>query len=141
MYKIVIKGTAKTEYPRLHELDGIDCQDEFSEYFDKDMGLTNIVTEGYMHFEYNKGDNKLYTVTTYNSTQKLNENQLERLKSYTVGQWSDGIGEGFEQFECHYAKEAYMEDCDDLGVYISPWHRGQIVTVVQFDENGNNVIE
>ena len=35
MYKIIVKGEAKTNYQNLSELDGIDCQYEFSEYFDK----------------------------------------------------------------------------------------------------------
>ena len=143
MYKIVIKGTAKTEYPHLQELDGIDCQDDFTDYFDKNMDLDDVMPGGYMCFEYNREENKLYTVTTYHSTQKLNENQLEKLKAYTVGQWSDGIGEGFEQNEVMYAKEPYLsneyDDCDDLGVFISPWHRDQIVTVNQYYENGNNL--
>jgi hypothetical protein len=143
MYKIVIKGTAKTEYPNLNELNGISCEDDFAEYFNGQSSYRSVIKSGYMRFEHNKEENKLYTITEYISNRPLNVKELKDLESYTVGQWSDGIGEGFEQNEVMYAKEPYLsneyDDCDDLGVFISPWHRDQIVTVNQYDENGNNL--
>lgn len=42
---------------------------------------------------------------------------LEELKDYTQGQWSDGIGEGFEQFS--------YKEIDGEEIYISPWYHGQ----------------
>lgn len=129
MYKITIKGEAKTDYENLEELDGIDCQDEFSEYFGKKYGdreeeqslIDKGVSNGYMHFEFK--DKKLWTITTYNSQQKLNKDELKILADYTQGQWSDGIGEGFEQNPCKYDGE------DEI--YISPWFSGQEVVVLQ----------
>jgi len=126
MYRITIKGEAKTEYPNLQELDGIECQDSFSEYFDssnkhyhsiKAKGLSG----GYMDFRYENG--KLMTYTVYYSREELTKEELENLEDYTEGQWSDGIGEGFEQFPC-------MEK-DGEEIYISPWHFGQEVEVIQ----------
>jgi hypothetical protein len=132
MYRITIKGEAKTSYPNLQELDGIDCQDEFSEYFDGDESYAKDVTNGYLHFEYDKSDGKLYSVTTYDSTRLLTGEELEQLGDYTSGQWSDGIGEGFEQNPCYHSKEEY-DYYDELTneVYISPWHRNQILTITQ----------
>lgn len=127
-YKITIKGEAKTDYSNLQELDGIDCQDRFSEYFDRDWeghpapSYTKVVTGGYMHFECI--DDKLYAVTKYSSSRELTETELNELGSYTQGQWSDGIGEGFEQNPC------YTGD-DDEEVYISPWFHGQKLEIKQ----------
>ena len=142
MYKIIVKGEAKTSYSNLEELDGIDCQDEFSEYFGEDEeSLKGVVTSGYMSFEYDKKENKLYTITEYQSTRELTEEELEILKEYTTGQWSDGIGEGFEQQPCKYVDTPYreydkddddgFEDDNEGEVYISPWSIQQIVTIKQ----------
>jgi hypothetical protein len=55
--------------------------------------------------------------------QKLSDDELTELSKYTQGQWSDGIGEGFEQYPC----------CQSEGsdVYISPWIPGQKLEVIQ----------
>jgi hypothetical protein len=124
MYKIVIKGKAKTQYPYLKELDGIDCIDNFADYFDETSYSHNI-EEGYMDFRYE--DKKLWTYTTYTSDKELNPEELEHLANYTQGQWSDGIGEGFEQFPCYVPSN----DEEDGEVYISPWFSGQVLTVIQ----------
>lgn len=142
MYKITVKGEAKTEYPNLTELDGISCQDEFSEYFDGDESYIDDVSNGYLYFKYEDG--KLWSITTYDSTRELTQEELEKLKEYTIGQWSDGIGEGFEQNPCYTASQPYRtyeEEFDDyenqdeadidLEVYISPWFYGQIITITQ----------
>lgn len=122
MYKITVKGEAKTDYSNLKELDGIDCQDEFSEYFRDDFTFKNNVSSGYMDFRYE--NNKLYTYTEYQSNRKLTDEELEILEDYTTGQWSDGIGEGFEQNPCYY-------DENDNEVFISPWFYGQKTTITQ----------
>jgi hypothetical protein len=41
--------------------------------------------------------------------------------------WSDGIGEGFEQFSC-------MKTDDGEEVYISPWFGAQKTTIKQEEE-------
>lgn len=141
-YKIKVKGEAKTLYPNLSELDGIDCQDKFSEYFDGDASYADDVTGGYLKFVFEDG--KLYAVTTYDSTRELTDSELSELEDYTTGQWSDGIGEGFEQHTCHTATQPFnkfdpkyddYEDQDeadaDLDVFISPWFHGQKVITTQ----------
>jgi hypothetical protein len=123
MYKITIKGEAFTEHQNLEELDGIDCQDEFSEYFgdDEQLLIDKGVNNGYLNFEYSDG--KLWSVTTYDSPVELTQDELDIIGDYTQGQWSDGIGESFEQFPC-------MED-DNGEVYVSPWHTGQVLIISQ----------
>jgi hypothetical protein len=123
MYKIIIKGESQTDYSNLYELDGIDCQDNFSDYFDSDASYGEDVTEGYMRFEFDPKSGKLFTVTEYLSNRELTQLELDDLEDYTSGQWSDGIGEGFEQTPCHY------NGSDE--VYISPWFMGQKVVVDQ----------
>lgn len=140
MYKIIVKGEAKTEYPILSELNGISCHERFSEYFDR--GKFAGVTGGYLKFVLE--DEKLFSVTTYDSSRELSADELEELKEYTSGQWSDGIGEGFEQEPCHTGTVAFnkydpkyddYEDQDDAdndrNVYISAWFNGQVITITQ----------
>lgn len=129
MYKIIIKGEARTDYPYLSKLDGISCPEEFTEYFGKDEKslIDKGVTNGYLRFEYVFEENKLYSVTTYNSNELLTPEEEAILIEYTQGQWSDGIGEGFEQEPC-----SYDEDWDvDRGIYISPWYPDQNITIQQ----------
>jgi hypothetical protein len=120
-YTITIKGVASTNHNNLKELDGIDCQDCFSEYFD-DTTYSNDVKGGFMYFSYEDGE--LYTVTIYNSNRELSDDELTELGEYTQGQWSDGIGEGFEQYSC-------MESEEGEEVFISPWTPGQELDITQ----------
>ena len=121
-YKITIIGEANTDYLYLEELDGIDCQDNFAEYFDEEHTFKENIESGYMDFKFKDG--KLLTYTTYHSNRELTETELEDLIEYTQGQWSDGIGEGFEQHPCFYAENGEE-------VFISPWFFGQEITVKQ----------
>lgn len=122
MYEVIIKGEAKTDYPNLKELDGVSCEDCFSEYFDGDESYKEDVSGGYMDFRYKDG--KLYTYTTYQSKRLLTKVEEAKLIDYTTGQWSDGIGEGFEQSPCYYGD-------DEEEVFISPWHRKQEAICIQ----------
>jgi hypothetical protein len=126
MYKIVIKGEAYTDYQDKSFFNGLDCQDEFSEYFDRVDEKALIekgVTDGYMSFKYDEELNKLFTITEYSSKEKLTSEELNILGEYTQGQWSDGIGEGFEQ-------EPQYSD-DDEEIYVSPWFDGQQIEIIQ----------
>lgn len=131
MYTITIKGEAHTNYPNIDELDGIDCQDCFSEYFDGDETYAKDVTGGFMHFEVDKGI--LMTITRYDSTRELTEQELADLAEYTQGQWSDGIGEGFEQEPCFYTDEEFEDEEGEptTEVFISPWDRHQVLVTEQ----------
>jgi len=123
-YTITIKGKSGGVYVGdgedgdfRHLIDGIDCQDNFAEYSD----LSDILEYGYMRFEF--VDNELWTITEYLANRELTETELKDLAGETQGQWSDGIGEGFEQFPCTYH--------NDEEVYVSPWMYGQELEVKQ----------
>lgn len=125
MGKIIIKAIAGTAYvgdDKLvdrSKLDGIDCQDGFVEYMHEPF--KNKLSGGYMDFRFEDGE--LWTYTTYSTKEELTDLELIDLVDYTQGQWSDGIGEGFEQFPCTYI--------DDEDVYLSAWFPGQKAEVVQ----------
>jgi hypothetical protein len=101
-------------------LHGVECHDEFSEYIDESDSFYGKVRSGYMKFVVE--DNILYTITTYKVISDLTESEIRNLQKYTSGQWSDGIGEGFEQFPC--AEEYGIE------IFVSPWYRGQTVETI-----------
>ena len=75
-----------------------------------------------MNFKFEKG--KLFTYTKYTSDRELTQDELDDLLDYTTGQWSDGIGEGFEQTPCMYVD-------NDEEAYISPWFWGQVAEIFQ----------
>jgi hypothetical protein len=124
-YNIIIKGESRTDHFTLSDLHGIDCGDNFAEYFNNHFTFKDNIKDGYMSFEYDSDQDKLFTITSYTSNKELTKDELEVLKNYTTGQWSDGIGEGFEQEPCFYGNSG-EED-----VYISPWFMGQEVEVIQ----------
>ncbi len=115
-------GEHSKEYLDLY--DGIDCQEDFTAYFGTEQQplIDKDVTSGYMSFEVIDGE--LYTITEYECKERLTDAEIQLLIDYTQGQWSDGIGEGFEQQPC-----AYIDDeLDDCELYVSPWYHGQEVT-------------
>lgn len=134
MYKITVKGEALTSYKKPCKLDGIDCQDNFSKYFSgqygSDQGEQSLIDKnvdgGYMYFKYENG--LLMTYTIYDSPEKLTDEELKVLGDYTQGQWSDGIGEGFEQYPCYTTEKG-------KDVYVSPWQPGQVLNISQEEKN------
>ncbi len=146
-YKITIKGEAKTSYPHLERLDGIDSQDNFAEYFGEDeKSFSKDIKSGYMKFVFEDG--KLWTITEYWSKRELTKEELDILAEYTQGQWSDGIGEGFEQNSCYESDVSYQQyteqelvdiasgkyddDPEEIfEVFISPWFGEQVLTIKQ----------
>lgn len=134
MYKIILRALAGDvrAYDKdgnevevdLDTLGGVMCEDEFSEYFGGEQIplIRKNVHNGYMFFTVEEG--KLYTITMYDSDEMLTKEEEGILVEYTQGQWSDGIGEGFEQDPCAYTVH-------DEEVFISPWGVGQQVEVIQ----------
>lgn len=140
MYKITIKAKSGKVYPvnfpqeRYSEIVDSAYEDtDFTDYFNRKYGSDNGqqslmdkgVSDGYMRFELIDGE--IWTITEYLSPEKLNEEELEILGEYTQGQWSDGIGEGFEQ-------QPLME-YEGEDVYLSPWYRNQ---KVKFEQEKSN---
>lgn len=102
-----LKGEMYNVYERdeLASLDGVDDPSGyFMEYFWPSRygalgeSIRASVFDGFMSFEYDVEEGRLYTLTTYEVSRVLREEELQILIDYTQGQWSDGIGEGFEQF-------------------------------------------
>ena len=131
MYTIKIKGEAEAHLEnyngdkqeltleQLIQCNDVKIETEFVEYCDE--VYAHKLIKGYTHFEVNNG--KLYSVCLYEANQKLTDEELKLLTDYTQGQWSDGIGEGFEQFSCR--------EIDNSELYISPWIPFQSCTVEQ----------
>lgn len=124
--KLIIKGEAKASLEdqegetfdlsdfQLQKCNGIDIPDDFVDYIDNDI-IAGKVRSGYTEFKYENG--KLWSICTYELKIPLNQDEIDYLVDYTSGQWSDGIGEGFEQHPCR--------KMDDIELYISPWFFGQ----------------
>lgn len=123
-FLITIKGKAKTDYPIKCRLNGISDETDFVSYMERDLG--EVLKEGYMRFVYE--NDELFTVNEYISTRELTDEEMKELIKYTQGQWSDGIGEGFEQ-------RPIMVSGDE--VYISPWYNGQKVVYSQVEKQIN----
>jgi len=81
--------------------------------------LTKVTSSGDLTFVYRADTGYLYSETTYTVTEKLSDIELAALIDYTQGQWSDGIGESFEQIP--HSTPGGNE------AYISAWHRKQVV--------------
>ena len=117
-----LKGLVLSKY------DGISDDACFSDYFHdrygEDEGQESLikagVSGGYLEFVYDKELEKLFAETSYDCPRELTNKEQKVLIEYTQGQWSDGIGEGFEQRAID-------------GVYISPWFSGQKVEVITKD--------
>lgn len=131
--KLIIKGEALASLEKsgqsrnltdaeLQRCHGIDIQDDFVEYMDEP--LKSKLESGYTEFVYENG--KLYSVCTYEVLEPLTEEEIKEVAEYTQGQWSDGIGEGFEQ-------EPYVY-IDDEELYISPWFYEQKLTTELINE-------
>jgi hypothetical protein len=119
MFKVVFKAPAKIRWESsdlgLSTLDGVDCDDCFCDYF-YEQWMSDTITHGYMRFEYDPVANQLITVTEYKSAKMLTSVELNELADYTQGQWSDRIGENFEQEPMREA-------------YISPYSHDQTVSM------------
>lgn len=148
MYKIIIKGKSgevdPVNFPKEKYQEIVDSAYEdtdFTEYFHRSYNfgggqkrenqqklIDKGVNSGYMSFKLIDGE--IWTVTEYLSPYELDDDELQILKDYTQGQWSDGVGEGFEQ---HPIMEYEGED-----VYLSPWHREQELEVEQKEIDGSD---
>lgn len=107
-----IAGNIDGDYSR-EDFHGVICDEVFSEYLPE--GLKDVFKGGKMSFIWELGE--LWVETDYTSEQTPSEREIIKLAEFTQGQWSDGIGENFEQMPCL-----------DSG-YVSPWYRGQQVQI------------
>ena len=94
-------------------------QDDFLEFM---RLLPKDLFESGAWAEFSVDNGRLYVTVAYTAKRRLTAREQDVLKDHTVGQWSDGIGEFFEQVP---------SATDDHGreVYTSLWHRNQITKV------------
>jgi hypothetical protein len=89
----------------LRSLDGLLYDEEiFSDHIgDGELeAIANIgISGGSLAFVFDAKSKQLLATTQYSLTRPLKPREVELLKSYTVGQWSDGIGSNFFQERMH----------------------------------------
>lgn len=120
-FTIIITGKAGGKSHASSEYLDVECDEDFVEYIhNKDLKAALI--DGYMSFQ--MVGKSLHTVTRYHAHRELTDAELRELGKYTQGQWSDGIGEGFEQYPCG-------ESSNGKEMYISPWYYGQTLEITQ----------
>jgi hypothetical protein len=128
MKKIIFKApagkvTIGSENREASDLDramctGVTCQEDFVEYSD----YSDYLESGIMSFVFENGI--LYNVTTYVviDGDNFSDEDIEQIEGETIGQWSNGIGEGFEQnAACMFGDEK---------VFISPYLAGAEVETI-----------
>jgi hypothetical protein len=108
MLRIVVQGLAAvyrkdepiSDISILRSLDGLAYDDErFTDYLggpaEEDALAAVLESGGSLRFRYCEGDSLLVASTEYRSKRPLSESELHLLVDYTMGQWSDGIGENW----------------------------------------------
>ena len=74
-------------------------EERFTDYLggpeDEDALAALLVPGGFLRFTYDGHSEVLTAITEYHSHRPLVNAELELLVDYTMGQWSDGIGENF----------------------------------------------
>lgn len=89
-------------------------------------------------------NNKLYGVMELELTKPLNEDEIEILKEYFAGQYSDGWGEGFEQFPIKInegnmyvqfwsSDNFYMKTTEEFEKYLSEKFENQIANELKIE--------
>ena len=108
MPRIVIRGSAAvfrddvrvTDADILRSLDGIAYDEErFTDYLggppEENVLAAALLPGGVIRFGYRKGDDVLSATTEYRTNRPLTDDELRLLVDYTMGQWSDGVGENW----------------------------------------------
>jgi hypothetical protein len=117
-------GEAVTARALIRKLDGLESDDACGNYLDTDLADLGI-TGGTVKLSYIAGESQFRVTTEYSTAVKLKPRQLQRLARDTVGQWSDGIGEG-----------CFDDVAERLGVTIdlSPFGQEKDLRVEQLDD-------
>ncbi len=61
----------------------------------EDALAKTLTPSGYLRFTYDGQADHLMAITEYEAIRLLDEDELSLLVAYTMGQWSDGVGENF----------------------------------------------
>jgi hypothetical protein len=126
MARIVIRGSAAvysndeqvSDPVILRSLDGVVYDEErFTDYIGgppaEDTVAAALEPGGAIQFGYVEGESLLTATTEYRARRLLTANELQLLVDYTMGQWSDGIG---ENWTCESA-----ERCGYTIMCLGPW--------------------
>ncbi len=107
----------------MRSLDGLIYDEEsFSDYIG-DGGMDAIadigISSGSLVFIFDTKSNQLFATTRYSLARPLTEEEVELLKDYTVGQWSDGVGSSFFQERMHQglAPQALVMDKENVSMW------------------------
>lgn len=90
-------------------------------YLDKE--LIRRVKSVTLDFKYKGG---LFLETTCNVAEDLSGEEIEKLKEFILGQYSDGFGEGFEQIDI---SKGYYHEFESL--YAHLWEPGMQLNIVK----------
>ncbi|MGL4423620.1 MAG: ankyrin repeat domain-containing protein [Gemmataceae bacterium] len=108
----------------IRELDGAESDDVCANYLDSDLADLGI-TGGTVKLTYDSGEGQFRVSSEYTTPAKLKPAQLKRLVGETVGQWSDGIGEGcFDELAERLAVE----------IDLAPFGQDETLRVEQLDD-------
>jgi hypothetical protein len=131
MIRIIIRGLAAvfsddeqvTDPTVLRSLDGLVYDEErFTDYLggppEEDAVAAALEQGGDIRFGFRESSNLLAAVTAYRSRCPLNDKELRLLVDYTMGQWSDGIGENWTCFSAD--KCGYTVMCLTAGDGVGP---------------------
>lgn len=115
---------AKLTRSIIRKLDGAESEEVCSNYLDSDLADLGI-SGGTVKLTYDSGEGRFRVSSEYTVPAKLTKAQLKHLARDTIGQWSDGIGEG-----------CFDELADQLGVTIdlSPFDGEQNLRIEQIDD-------
>jgi hypothetical protein len=97
---VFLEDEQVTDLTVLRTLDGLVYDDErFIDYLDagpaEDTVAAALEPGGVIRFGYSEGEELLRATTEYRSRRPLTDVELRLLVEYTMGQWSDGIGENW----------------------------------------------
>lgn len=109
MAQVVVRGLARVfndddvqivDPTVLRSLDGLVYDDEvFTDYLggspEEDALSAALNRSGILRFTHEDGNQFLIAATVYEAKRPLTESELQLLVEYTMGQWSDGIGENW----------------------------------------------
>lgn len=111
-----------TDIARLATMDGAGSDECFSDYLLDDPQTRELpsrgVSGGYLRFRFLADKKQLWAETEYDLRERLTNAEIESLTAYTLGQWSDGIGENF-----------FPEYAEQTGLFLSP-HTENAITQV-----------
>ena len=107
----------------LRSLDGLQYTEEvFSDYLgdggDADISEVGI-TGGSLSFVFDAPSSQLMVSTTFMLARTLTAAEIELLRDFTSGQWSDGIGENFFQERMSHGLAPHAVPTDDEDIHIT----------------------